>query len=590
MATIDPRDPGMFPKIAPEEIDRLRRFGDVRRYRKGEPLFVTGEIAPGMFILISGRVRVTRRDPLGHLAPIVEQGPGDFVAEVGQLSGRPALVDVHADTDVEALLVPPESLRAIMIAEAELGDRIMRALILRRVVLIETGTGGPVLIGSEDAPDMVRLLGFLARNAYPSQVLDPTTDRDAAELVGKYAPNDTDLPLAVCPKGAILKNPSEAQLANALGMVRIDNADRTYDVAIVGAGPAGLATAVYAASEGLSVVVFDARAFGGQAGASARIENYLGFPTGIPGQALAGRAYVQAQKFGAEMVIPTEVSRLDCGQAPLALELGDGRRAKASAVVVASGARYRRLDVPNLREFEGRGVWYWASPIEARLCRGEEIVLVGGGNSAGQAAVFLRDHAAKIWLLVRGHSLAESMSQYLIDRIKATPNIAVLTQTEVVGLSGSPKGQLERVRWRDAPTGGETEKPVRNLFLFIGAEPATHWLKDCGVSLDAKGFVLTGPGVPSEGRKGDTSDRPQSLQSSMSGVFAVGDVRSGSVKRAGAAIGEGAAVVAQLHAYLEERAQRTDRKTSQPPTNADKNATRHATTARSDLSRVPTAS
>jgi thioredoxin reductase (NADPH) len=430
----------------------------------------------------------------------------------------------------------------------------MRALILRRVVLIETGAGGPVLIGPEDAPDVVRLQGFLARNAYPHQVLDPAKDHDAAELVEKYAPNPTDLPLAVCPKGTILKNPSEAELARALGMVRIDDDPaRTYDVAIVGAGPAGLATAVYAASEGLSVVVFDVRSFGGQAGASARIENYLGFPTGISGQALTGRAYVQAQKFGAEMVIPTEVASLECGKTSLALDSGGGVRTRAAAVVIASGARYRRLDVPNLRDFEGRGVWYWASPIEARLCRREEIVLVGGGNSAGQAAVFLRDYAAKIWLLVRGPSLSESMSQYLIDRIAAAPNIEVLTNTEVVALSGSPQGQLERIRWRHRKSGEETERPIRHLFLFIGADPTTDWLHGC-VALDAKGFVQTGGDVPTpDGRASNSTGGLCSLQSSVPGVFAAGDVRSGSVKRVGAAIGEGAAVVAQLHAYLGAR-------------------------------------
>jgi thioredoxin reductase (NADPH) len=550
MPGFDPRDERMFPKLTSAEIDRLLRFGQMQCYSKDQPLFVTGETAPGMFVVKVGRVKMTRRDPLGHLAPIVERGPGNFVGEVGQLSGRPALVDVHAVEDVEALLIPPENLRAVMIAEPELGDRIMRALILRRVIVIETGAGGPVLIGPEDAPDVVRLQGFLTRNAYPCQVLDPAVDRDAADLVEKYAPSPTDLPLAVCPKGTILNNPSEAELARALGMVRIDEQGRTYDVAIVGAGPAGLATAVYAASEGLSVVVFDARAFGGQAGASARIENYLGFPIGISGQMLTGLAYVQAQKFGAEMVIPTEVLRLNCSQNPLTLELSDGVRAKAVAVVIASGARYRQLDVPNLRDFEGRGVWYWASPIEARLCRREEIVLVGGGNSVGQAAVFLRNYAAKIWLLVRGPSLAESMSQYLIDRIEATTNIEVLKNTEVVALSGSPHGQLERIRWRHRVSGDETEKAVRHLFLFIGAAPATRWLHGC-ISLDAKGFVQTVASVPTqEVRSDDSAALPPSLQSSVAGVFAVGDVRSGAVKRVGAAIGEGAAVVAQLHAYL----------------------------------------
>ena len=558
MSTIDPRDEHVFPKLTPQEIDRLRRFGEVRRYAPGDALFVTGDVAPGMYVLIKGSVRVTRRDPLGHAAPIVEQGPGEFVAEVGQLSGQPAFVDVHAIGDVEALLIPPQNLRALMIEEAELGERIMHALILRRVVVIEAGAGGPVLIGPESSPDVIRLQGFLARNAYPHQLLDPEKDEDAARLVQQYAPNPSDLPLAVCPKGTILKNPSEAELARALGMVPIDERDQTYDVAVVGAGPAGLSTAVYAASEGLSVIVLDARAFGGQAGASARIENYLGFPAGISGQALTGRAYVQAQKFGARMVIPAEAIRPDLTEVPLALRLDDGRRVKAQTVVVATGARYRRLNIPNLTDFEGRGIWYWASPIEARLCRDEEIVLVGGGNSAGQAVVFLRNFAKKIWMLVRGPSLAESMSQYLIDRICAIDNIEVLTRTEIIALYGSREKQLERVRWRNNVTGEEAEKPIRHIFLFIGAEPATAWLRDSGVALDTKNFILTGSDVAPDARRSNNgSGRPLSLETSVRNVFACGDVRSGSVKRVGAAIGEGAVVGAELHAALNAVAPRS---------------------------------
>jgi thioredoxin reductase (NADPH) len=550
MSTIDSRREQMFPTLAPWEIDRIRRFGRIRRYAAGEALFTTGEIVPGMYVLIKGAVRVVRRDPLGHSAPIVEQGPGEFVAEVGQLSGQPAFVNVHAVSEVEALLIPPENLRALMIEEPELGERIMHALILRRVALIEAGTGGPVLIGPESSPDVVRLQGFLARNAYPHQLLDPAKDDDAARLVQQYAPDPADLPLAVCPKGTVLKNPSEAELARALGMVPIDETDRTYDVAIVGAGPAGLSTAVYAASEGLSVIVLDAHAFGGQAGASARIENYLGFPAGISGQALTGRAYVQAQKFGARMLIPASVSRLDPNETSATLHLEDRRRVKAATVVVATGACYRRLNVPNLADFEGRGVWYWASPIEARLCRNEEIVLVGGGNSAGQAAVFLRNFAAKIWMLVRGPSLEESMSRYLIDRIASIDNIQVLTQTEVVALYGSREGQLERVRWRNNVT-GETEKPIRHVFLFIGAEPATAWLNGSGIALDEKNFILTGPDVVSDGHGSNNGPtRPLPLETSVRRVFAAGDVRSGSVKRVGAAIGEGAVVGAELHVVL----------------------------------------
>jgi thioredoxin reductase (NADPH) len=443
-----------------------------------------------------------------------------------------------------------------MIAEPELGERIMRALILRRVALIETGAGGPVLIGAQTSPEVVRLQGFLARNAYPHQLLDPEQDQDAARLVQHYASNPSDLPLVVCPRGTILKNPDEGKLARDIGMVPIDEQDRTYDVAVVGAGPAGLSTAVYAASEGLSVVVFDSRAFGGQAGASARIENYFGFPAGISGHALTARAYVQAQKFGARTMIPAEVGRLDPTETPIVLHLRDGRRMKASTVVVATGARYRRLDVPNLVDFEGRGVWYWASPIEARLCRDEEIVLVGGGNSAGQAAVFLRHFAAKIWMLVRGASLAESMSQYLIARIHAIDNIEVLTHTEIVGLYGSREKQLERVRWRNNVTGEEQEKPIRHIFLFIGAEPATAWLKDSGLALDSKSFILTGADLPSAPRRSNNgSGRVLQLETSMRGVFAAGDVRSGSTKRVGAAIGEGAVAGAELHAAFGNGAQ-----------------------------------
>jgi thioredoxin reductase (NADPH) len=544
MSTLETRRDEMFPKLSPQEIDRLRRFGTVRRYRAGEALFKTGEIRPGMFVIIAGTVAVTRRDGLGPVLPIAEEGPGDFIAEVSELSGRPSFVDAHAVTDVETLLVPTEGLRALLIAEAELGERITRALILRRVALIETGAGGPVVIGPAGSPDVVRLQGFLARNAWPHQALDPAENRDAAALVERYARSPSDLPLVVCANGSVLKNPREGEVADCLGMLRIDHPDRTYDVAVVGAGPAGLATAVYAASEGLSVIVFDAVAFGGQAGASARIENYLGFPAGISGQALMGRAYVQAQKFGAEMVIPDEVVRLDCASAPLALTLSDGRRVTARTAVIASGARYRRPAIPNLEAFEGRGVSYWVSPIEARLCRQQHVALVGGGNSAGQAAVFLSGHAAKVSILVRGDGLAATMSRYLIDRIEATPNIEVLTRTEVVALIGPPGSHLERVRWRRTTTGEETEPPIRNVFVFVGADPATQWLQGCGVALDAKGFVRTG----SDAHR----PRPLPLESSMPGVFAVGDVRSDSVKRVGAAIGEGAAVVAQLHAVLAE--------------------------------------
>jgi thioredoxin reductase (NADPH) len=542
LSTIDTRLEQMFPTLSPGEIDRLRRFGTSQRYAASTLLITTGEISPGMFVLLSGSVALTRHEGLGHVYPIVHLGPGQFLAEVGQLSGRPSLVDARALSDVETLLIHVDRLRALLIAEAELGERIMRAFILRRVALIETGAGGPVLIGAAESPDVVRLQGFLTRNACPHQVLDPADDRDAAALLERYASPPSDLPLVVCADGSVLRNPTEVELARSLGMLRVDHPNRTYDVAIVGAGPAGLATAVYAASEGLSVIVFDSEAFGGQAGASARIENYLGFPSGISGQALTGRAFVQAQKFGAEMVIPNRVTGLRCTSTRLTLELADGRRVTATTAVVACGARYRRPNIPNLEKFEGRGVWYWASPIEARMCRQEQIALVGGGNSAGQAAVFLSGFAAKVSVVIRGESLAATMSRYLIDRIEATASIEVLTQTEVVELAGSPGSHLERVRWRHATTGAETERPIHNLFLFVGADPATEWLQGCGVALDDNGFVRTG----SDGHR----PRPLPLETSIPGVFAVGDVRSGSVKRVGSAIGEGAAVVAQLQTVL----------------------------------------
>ena len=529
----------------------MRRFGEIRSYQSGDMLFETGKTGPGMFVILSGHVTITQRDGLGNVTPVIDQGPGQFLAEIGQLSGRVALVDGHAEGDVETLLIPSERLRALLVAEADLGERIMRALILRRVSLIQGGVGGPVLIGAHTLGDMARLQHFLGRNGQPYHVLDPATDKDAADLVARYATSRADLPLVVVPDGRVLCNPSEAAIAYAIGMIGDEDHGKLYDVAVVGSGPAGLATAVYAASEGLSVAVFDARAFGGQAGASARIENYLGFPTGISGMALAGRAYNQAQKFGAQMLIPVSVRSLDCSRSDGALALATdcGQLMRARSVVVASGAHYRRPDIANLASFEGRGVWYWASPIEARLCADQEVALVGGGNSAGQAAVFLSSHARRVYMVIRGGGLGASMSRYLIERIEATPNIELLFNTEVTGLDGSEEGMLARVRWRSRLGGDETAVDIRNLFLFVGADPATGWLDGCGVMVDRGGFVVTG----AQCDKGE--NRPASaLETSVPGVFAVGDVRSGSVKRVGGAIGEGAQVVAALHGFLEDAA------------------------------------
>ena len=471
-------------------------------------------------------------------------GPGEFQGELAQLSGRPSLVDGTAIDDIDAMRIPPQRLRDLMIEEAELGEKIMRALILRRVGLLEQNVGGPVIIGSAEDRDVLRLDNFLRRNGHPHKVLDPDTDSCAKTLIDRFHIEPGELPTVLCPSGALLRNPTENQLARCLGLARTIDAETIYDVAIVGAGPAGLAAAVYATSEGLSVVVLDCRAFGGQAGASARIENYLGFPTGISGIALMARAYNQAQKFGAEMGIPEEVDNLACGGELIRLRLKGGDAVRSRTIVVASGAEYRKLDVSNLSDYEGSHVHYWASPIEARLCGGEEVALVGAGNSAGQAAVYLASQARKVWMIVRGKSLDATMSRYLCDRIAAQPNIEVVTQTEVVALDGA-NGALESVRWKNRLTGEETTRPIRHLFLFIGAAPNTRWLIESGIRVDPKGFVCA-EAFDGNGRL--------PFQTNRQGVFAVGDVRAGSIKRVAAAVGEGSQVVATLHTFLAKRA------------------------------------
>jgi thioredoxin reductase (NADPH) len=539
---IETRRDQIFPTLKPSEIERVRRFGEPRSYPAGEALYKVGEVSPGLMIILAGQVDVTQRDEFGHRVPIVTYGPGGFMGELAQLAGRPSLVDAHARGAVEALIIPPDRLRALLIAEAELGERIMRALILRRVAIIEAGAGGPVIIGRPENGDVLRLEGFLARNGHPHQRLDPETDPDAKALLDRFPVDAGELPIVLCPGGQLLRNPSENELARCIGLVRPLDADHVYDVAVVGAGPAGLATAVYAASEGLSVLVLDCRAFGGQAGASSRIENYLGFPTGISGMALMGRAYSQAQKFGAEMAIPDEVAGLlaadETDDGRFVLRLTNDERAAARAIVVASGVRYRRLPVADLEAFESSSVHYWASPLEGKLCASQEVALVGAGNSAGQAVVYLASQAAKVWLLVRGRDPAAKMSRYLVDRIAGLPNVEVLTNTQVTGLEGRD-GMLEAIRWRQGASGDEVRRPIRHLFLFIGADPNTDWLSGSGVALDRKGFVLTGAGA---------ERRP--LETSRRGVFAIGDVRAGSVKRVAAAVGEGAQVVATLHAFL----------------------------------------
>lgn len=546
----------IFPTLSCNELKRLERFGRRMVWRDGERVFEAGREGPGMLVILAGKLAISQCTGLGEDIFLVEHGRGEFAAEVGQLGGRPTLVNARARGDLEALAIAPESLRALVIAEAELGERIMRALILRRVALIEAGASTPVLVAPPGHAGLFKLQSFLAANGQPHTVLDPAASEAAAALLAHYAPSASELPLVVCPDGVVKLNPGIGELGRCLGLAPPLDPERIYDVIVVGAGPAGLATAVYAASEGLCVLVVEQRSFGGQAGASARIENYLGFPTGISGRALSGRAFVQAQKFGAEVSIPASAVQLDCSGPPHRLTLDDGSTVQAKSIVIASGARYRKPALEGLEKFEGNGIYYWASPIEAKLAKGEEVVLVGGGNSAGQAAVFLSGHASKVHMLVRAKDLSASMSSYLIERIAATPNIVLHTHTQLTALSGSDDAEgLVWVRWQHKD-GTEQTQAIRRVFLFVGADPCTDWLEGCGVQVDQHGFVITGTDVMlARCRVTGQMLNPDGtvhghLETTVPGVFAIGDVRAGSTKRVAAAVGEGAAVVAQLHAYL----------------------------------------
>lgn len=542
MNTLQTRHHQMFPVLSPAQIEAARVFasGPPQSFSPGETIYAIGDRGAPAWLVLNGSLTSFRRDGLSHESAISTLGPGQFTGEVNQLAGRAAIATSRAGPDgCTALPFDAPHLRALMIGSAEIGEFVMRALILRRVALIEEGGAGTIIIGTPGSPDILRLQSFLTRSGFPNLVLDAATDEEGHALVERLALRAEELPLVVCPSGKMLKRPNEVELAHCLGMTPEIDPDRVYDVAIVGAGPAGLAAAVYGASEGLSVIVLDERAMGGQAGASARIENYLGFPTGISGIALAGRAFNQALKFGAEIAAPVQVERLDCEGDRLALELAGDRTVRARTVVVASGARYRRPDIEGLSNFDGAGVSYWASPIEARLCADCDVALIGGGNSAGQAVVFLAPHVKRLHLFVR-RDLSETMSRYLIDRIAALPNVEVNIGCEVVGLEGDHTHgpAVASVRNRQ---GVVRQVPIRHLFLFTGADPNANWLAEC-VETDAKGFVITGHG-------------PRALETDRAGVFAIGDVRAGSVKRVAAAVGEGAAVIAQIHAALAERAQ-----------------------------------
>jgi thioredoxin reductase (NADPH) len=534
---LETRHEQMFPRLSADEIARLRRHGEAKRYRSGDLVVSAGKPTEGLLLVLAGHLRMVA--PEEPDTPIVTHGPGEVQGELAQLSGRPSLVNGIADGDVEAVVIAPHRLRDVMVEEAELGEHIMRALILRRMRLLEQNVGGPSIIGWADNRDVLRLEDFLRRNGQPHRRLDPEDDERGRMVLEQFGVRPEELPIVLCPNGAMLRNPDEYRLARCLGLARAIDASKLYDAAIVGGGPAGLAAAVYAASEGLSVIVLDCRAFGGQAGASARIENYLGFPTGISGMALMGRAYNQAQKFGAEMAIPEEVESVECSEG-FRLQLKSGGTVRSRAVVVASGAEYRRLDVANLAEYEGSHVHYWVSPLEGKLCAAQDVALVGAGNSAGQAAVYLAVYARTVRMIVRGTGLDATMSSYLCERIAAQPNIEVLTGTEITALEGSD-GRLERVRWRDRATGKESAHNIRHLFLLIGAAPNTKWLARSGIDVDAKGFVradaFAGPGR-------------HPFQTNFPGIFAVGDVRAGSIKRVAAAVGEGAQVVAALHGFL----------------------------------------
>lgn len=540
-----------FPILTSVEISRLARFGTVTRYASGSAIFTAGEVGPGMLVLASGRVRVLQRNGVVAERVVTTQGQGEFVAEVSQLSGKPAMEDVFADDEVEAIVIPAQSLRSLIVEEAELGERITRALILRRAALIESGISGPVIVGSESSPAVIRLQTFLTRNGQPHHRFDPERDQRRCPLATHYELGPQEA-IVVCADGSALRNPSNDDLARRIGLIDCLARDEPFDVAIIGAGPAGLAAAVHAASEGLRVVVLEANAFGGQAGASARIENFFGFPTGVSGRELTSRAFVQAQKFGADMLIPAAVTsvRRNLGRpdAPIVLGLRDGRSICSRTLVVATGVRYRRPDLPRLASFEGRGVWYWASPIEARICGGQQVALVGGGNSAGQAAVFLASHVERVVMLVRGSTLAASMSRYLVDRIASSANIQVLTDRELHALDGDEAGGLAEISWLDRRDGARQSMSLRNLFLFVGAEPDLGFLGDLPLALDRAGFVLTG--ADAAAARATVDGTRLGLETSVEGVFAVGDVRAGSVKRVGGAVGEGAAAVAQIHRYF----------------------------------------
>jgi thioredoxin reductase (NADPH) len=554
-AMVPPQDRSAqrFPRLTEAQLEVVKRFAKApaHEFARGESLFAVGERSVPAWFLTRGSAELFGRDGLEQEAALQVLQSGQFTGELYQLTGGPTLAGATAGPEgCTAIPLDADHLRALIIGSAELGELLMRAYILRRVGLLERGVG-PVLLGRAGSPELLRLQTFLSRNAYPHLVIDCSSDRGRQMIEALNLPA-ADLPLLICSCGGLLKRPSNEEAGVWLGITPTLTPNELYDVAVIGAGPAGLATAVYAASEGLSVLVLDGEVLGGQAGASARIENYLGFPTGISGLALTGRALNQAHKFGARVAIPLRATQLQCGPGPaggsddfVRLTLSEQDAVRAKTVVVASGARYRRPAIPGLKAYEGGSIHYWASPAEAKLCAGEEVALVGAGNSAGQAAVFLAPQVKHLTMIVRGSGLEASMSRYLVDRIRMLPNVDVVTGAEVDVLRGPGNGSLEGITVRDRKAGDLRQLSVRQLFMFIGAEPNTEWLEGC-VELDDKGYVLTG--ADRADSRGAASRYP--LQTSRPRVFAVGDARAGSTKRVAAAVGEGAAAVAQIHGFL----------------------------------------
>ena len=541
---VDPTDPYLreaqtFPRLSIEQVRRVSAYGREEPVEDGALLFERGQRGVDFFLVLAGEIEVFEPGPGGNTALVTTHSARQFTGEMDLFNDRQILVSARAHGSARVLRVPRAEFRRLVATEPDVGELMMRAFILRRVGLIRHAQGGAVLIGPGHGGDTLRLQRLMTRNAYPHRLIDTERDPDAGGFLACFALTPDQLPIVVLWGAAPLRNPSDAALADALGLTETLDPGIVYDVAVVGAGPAGLAAAVYAASEGLVTVVIESVAPGGQAGTSSKIENYLGFPTGISGEALAGRAQAQAQKFGARLAVARPAVGLDCSERPYTVQLADGARVRTHAVVIATGARYRKLDVPDYDRFEGQGIHYAATAMEAQLCAGEEVAVVGGGNSAGQAAVYLSRTVAHVHVLVRGAGLAATMSDYLVRRIETSPQITVHPFTTVTALEGDEL--LRRVTWNRQDGRPET-RPVGNLFVMIGAEPNTAWLEGC-LGLDGQGFVETG-------RDADGQALASPFATSKAGVFAIGDVRSGSVKRVASGVGEGSVVVSAVHRYL----------------------------------------